>query len=152
MLRALSEASQFIDKMENRPKVAEVVARPQYINTQPEVILGRLQGHYDYGDGRSGDDPLYMTFHDRDTNFPWKSHGLWWLSQFRRWGMVKDGVDYRAVVDQVHRPEIYREVAKEISIAAPADDLKKEALFDGVAFDPTDPERYAKGFAVSSLA
>ena len=37
-----------------------------------------------------------MTFFDRDTNFPWKSHGLWWLSQFRRWGMVGADVDYRA--------------------------------------------------------
>jgi nitrate/nitrite transport system substrate-binding protein len=152
MLRALTEASQYIDQMDNRPHVAEVVARPQYINTQPEVILGRLQGHYDYGDGHSGDDPLYMTFYDRDTNFPWKSHGLWWLSQFRRWGMVGDGLDYRAVVDQVHRPDLYREVAKEMSLAVPATDVKKETLFDGVEFDPADPERYAKGFAVSSIA
>src|ERR671915_502030 len=42
LLRALLEASQYIDKLENRPHVAEVVARPQYINTQKEVILGRL--------------------------------------------------------------------------------------------------------------
>lgn len=33
LLRALLEASQYIDKLENRPHVAEVVARPQYINT-----------------------------------------------------------------------------------------------------------------------
>ena len=25
---------------------------PQYINTQKEVILGRILGEYDYGDGR----------------------------------------------------------------------------------------------------
>jgi nitrate/nitrite transport system substrate-binding protein len=52
ILRALLEAGQYIDKLENRPHVAEVVARPQYINTQKEVILGRLLGQYDYGDGR----------------------------------------------------------------------------------------------------
>jgi nitrate/nitrite transport system substrate-binding protein len=38
LLRALLEASQYLDKLENRPHVAEVVARPQYINTQKEVI------------------------------------------------------------------------------------------------------------------
>ena len=80
------EASQYIDKLENRPHVAEVVSRPQYINTDKDAILGRLLGDYDYGDGRTEDDPKYMTFFDRDTGFPWKSHGLWWLSQFRRWG------------------------------------------------------------------
>jgi hypothetical protein len=39
-----------------------------------------------------------------------------------------------------------------MSIAAPAADVKPETLFDGVAFDPSDPERYAKAFAVTSIA
>ena len=90
ILRAMLESSQHIDKLENRPHMAEVVSRPQYINTQKEVILGRMLGDYDYGDGRKEKDPNYMTFFVRNTNFPWKSHGVWWLSQFRRWGMVKE--------------------------------------------------------------
>jgi nitrate/nitrite transport system substrate-binding protein len=88
ILRAMLESSQHIDKLENRPHMAEVVSRPQYINTQKEIILGRMLGDYDYGDGRKEKDPNYMTFFVRSTNFPWKSHGVWWLSQFRRWGMV----------------------------------------------------------------
>jgi nitrate/nitrite transport system substrate-binding protein len=152
LLRALTESSQYIDEMENRPHVAEVVARPQYINVAPEIILGRLQGDYVYGDGRSAHDPLYMTFYDRQTNFPWKSHGLWWLSQFRRWGMIGEGVDYASVAGAVNRPDLYREVAKEMSIAVPDVDVKNEKLFDGVAFDPADPERYARGFAINSVA
>ena len=90
ILRAMLESSQHIDKLENRPHMAEVVSRPQYINTQKEIILGRMLGDYDYGDGRKEKDPNYMTFFVRNTNFPWKSHGVWWLSQFRRWGMVKE--------------------------------------------------------------
>jgi nitrate/nitrite transport system substrate-binding protein len=145
------EASQYIDRMENRPHVAEVVSRPQYINCEPQVILGRLQGRYDYGDGRSEQDPLYMTFFDRDTNFPWKSHGIWWLSQFRRWGMVGADIDYTAIVTQVHRPDMYREVAKDMGVETPATDLKSETLFDDVAFDPTAPDQYARAFTVNSL-
>src|SRR2546422_2321357 len=81
VIQAVVEASQYIDKMGNRPQVAEVVSRPQYINTQKEVILGRMLGQYDYGDGRPAvQDPYYMTFFDRHTNFPWKSHGIWWLT------------------------------------------------------------------------
>jgi nitrate/nitrite transport system substrate-binding protein len=52
----------------------------------------------------------------------------------------------------VHRPDLYREVAKEMSLTVPSGDLKSETLFDGVAFDPADPERYAKSFAVTSIA
>jgi nitrate/nitrite transport system substrate-binding protein len=65
--------------------------------------------------------------------------------------MVGPGLDYRATVDQVHRPDIYREAARELGITAPTEDVKSETLFDGVAFDPAEPERYAKGFAVHSL-
>jgi nitrate/nitrite transport system substrate-binding protein len=151
LLRAVLEASQHIDVMENRPKVAEVVSKPQYINCDPEIIKGRLLGHYDYGDGHSEEDPLYMTFYDRNTNFPWKSHGLWWVSQFRRWGMVGPEADY-GVVNRVHRPDLFRAAAGDLGIAAPKEDLKSEVFFDGVAFDPTDPEKYAKAFSVSNIA
>jgi len=152
LLRALTESSQYIDKMENRPHVAEVVSRPQYINVAPEIILGRLQGDYVYGDGRTGHEDLYMRFHDRQANFPWKSHGLWWLSQFRRWGMIGEGVDYASVAASVNRTDLYREVAREMSVALPEADVKKEKLFDGVEFDPADPEGYARSFAIGSVA
>jgi nitrate/nitrite transport system substrate-binding protein len=152
ILRALLESSQFIDQLDNRGRVAEVVARPQYINCDPATIRGRLLGQYEYGDGRSEQDPFYMTFYDRDTNFPWKSHGIWWISQFRRWGMVGPDVDYGTVVDTVHRPDLFRAVAKEAGTAAPAQDLKSEVFFDGVEFDARDPEKYAKSFAVNNLA
>jgi nitrate/nitrite transport system substrate-binding protein len=152
ILKAVTEASQYIDKMENREKVAEIVSKPQYINCPKDVILGRLQGKYDYGDGRPVEqDPDYMTFYDRNTNFPLKSHGIWWVSQFRRWGMVKGTPDYAGIVAKVHRPDIYREVAKEMGLSVPASDMKTETLFDGKTFDPAKPEEYAKSFAVNSL-
>ncbi len=152
VMRAVVEASQWNDKLENRPKMAEVVSQPQYINCPKELILGRMLGEYDYGDGRKEKDKYYMTFFDRQTNFPLKSHGVWWLTQFRRWGMVKEPPDYKGLVDRVHRPDIFREVAKEMGLETPREDMKKETLFDGIAFDPANPEKYATGFAVHSGA
>src|SRR5262245_2525948 len=152
VMRAVLEASQWIDKLENRPRMAEVVSQPQYVNAPKEIILGRMLGEYDYGDGRKERDKLYMTFFDRETNFPQKSHGVWWLTQFRRWGMVKEPPDYKGIVDRVHRPDLYREVAKSMGVEVPREDMKKETLFDGVTFDPADPEKYAKSFAVHSMA
>ena len=152
VIRAVVEASQWNDKLENRARMAEVVSQPQYINCPKEIILGRLLGEYDYGDGRKERDKLYMTFFDRHTNFPQKSHGVWWLSQFRRWGMVKEPPDYKGLVDRVHRSDIFREVAKEMGVETPREDMKKETFFDGVTFDPADPEKYAKSFPVHSMA
>ncbi len=151
ILRAMLEASRFIDRLENRERVAEVLARPQYVNTPKEVILGRLLGQYDYGDGRKVQDPNYMIFFDRQANFPWRSHGIWWLTQFRRWGMVKGVPDYAGIAGRVARSDIYREVAKETGVEAPKEDTKVETLFDGITFDPAKPEAYASAFAVHSL-
>ncbi|MBC7171870.1 MAG: ABC transporter substrate-binding protein, partial [Polyangiaceae bacterium] len=87
VLKAIHEASVWLDDMRNRPEMAEIVSRTTYINCDPEIILGRLQGHYDYGDGRTKEDPNYMIFSDRNCNFPQPKFAKWWLSQFRRWGM-----------------------------------------------------------------
>jgi len=152
VMSAVLEASQWNDKLENRPRMAEVVGQPQYVNAAKEIILGRMLGDYDYGDGRKEKDKYYMTFFDRQTNFPLKSHGIWWLTQFRRWGMVKEPPDYKGLVDRVHRPDLFREVAKDMGIETPRDDTKEETFFDGVTFDPADPEKYAKSFAVHSMA
>ncbi len=152
VLKGLHHASIFIDKLENRPEVADIVSRPAYINCPKDIILGRLLGKYDHGDGQGEhEDRDYMRFFERGVNFPWKSHGVWWLSQFRRWGLVKGTPAYAKIVDQVHRPDLYREVAKELGSDAPTSDMKPEQLFDGVAFDPAKPEDYAASFAVKNL-
>jgi ABC-type nitrate/sulfonate/bicarbonate transport systems, periplasmic components len=151
ILKALHLASEWGDKMENRPKLAETVSQATYINCPPDIILARLQGKYDYGDGRNEQDPNYMIFNQRECNYPQKTFGLWWLSQFRRWGMVKSAPDYNGVVSKVMRPDIYMEAMKELGITPKAKDMIPQRLFDGT-FDPKDPEKYAKSFAIHSVA
>src|SRR6188474_2202443 len=63
VLKALHLASAYIDKMENRKHVADVVSQATYINCPKEIILARLLGDYDFGDGRKKKDPYYMNFH-----------------------------------------------------------------------------------------
>src|SRR5690349_7159881 len=82
VLKALHLASIDLDKMENRPKFAEVIARPSYINCPTSTILERLMGKYEYGDGRVEQDPNYMVFSSRNTNYPHQIYGKWWLTQF----------------------------------------------------------------------
>jgi nitrate/nitrite transport system substrate-binding protein len=152
ILKALHLASVHLDKLENRPKAAEIVARPTYINCPPEIILERLLGDYDYGDGRKEKDKFYMTFSDRDCNYPHQAFGMWWLSQFRRWGMVKETPDYRALAKRVLRSDIYLEAMKELGVTKKVTELQKFTLWDGATFDLADPERHARSFAVNSLA
>ncbi|HEX8311991.1 MAG TPA: CmpA/NrtA family ABC transporter substrate-binding protein [Chthoniobacteraceae bacterium] len=152
VLKALHEASVWLDKMENRAEQAQIVSAPTYINCPPEVILGRLQGKYDMGDGRKFRDPNYMTYHDRNCNYPQPKFATWWLTQLRRWGFTEGAPDYEAVTKQVMRADLYEEAMKEIGFTHGGRDDKPETLFDGKAFDPKgDLEKYAASFPVHSL-
>jgi nitrate/nitrite transport system substrate-binding protein len=137
--------------MENRPHVAEVISRPAYINCPKEIILDRLLGKYDFGDGRTKQDANYMIFSSRNCNYPQPKYAKWWLTQFRRWGMVEGAPDYDGVAKQVMRPDIYEEAMKELGYKHGGPDDRPETLFDGVTFDPKDPEKYATSFAVHGM-
>jgi len=149
--KALHDASVWLDDMKNRPEQAQIVSRATYINCPPELILGRMQGHYDFGDGRKKEDPNYMIFNARNCNYPQPKFAVWWLTQFRRWGMLPAPPDYRAVAKQVMRSDVYEEAMKEIGAKHGGLDEKPETLFDGVTFDPKHPEDYVRAFKVSNL-
>jgi nitrate/nitrite transport system substrate-binding protein len=150
VLKALHLASVHLDNLDNRAKAAEVIARPTYINCPPAIILERLLGKYDYGDGRSEQDPNYMIFSQRGTNYPHQIYGKWWLTQLRRWGLTKGTPDYNGVTKRVLRPDVYLEAMKELGVKVSAAEEQKVTLFDGV-FDGKDPEKYAKSFAIHSV-
>ena len=152
VLKALHLASVHLDNLDNRAKAAHVVAQPAYINCPPEIILQRLLGQYDYGDGRKEQDKYYMIFSNRDCNYPQRAFGVWWLSQFRRWGMVKETPDYQVVAKRVLRPDIYLEAMKEINVTPKIADLQKVTFGDGTTFDASDAEKYAKAFAIHSMS
>ena len=92
-----------------------------------------------------------MHFSKRNCNYPQPKYATWFLSQYRRWGMVDGSVDYAGISKQVMRPDIYEEVMKEMGVKHGGADNNPETLFDGVTFDPTKPEEYAKSFAVNNL-
>ena len=139
MVMAIIEASQYIDKIENRPRVAEVIARKEYVNCPVEVILGRIQGKYDYGDGRTEQDPHYMKFYrDGEVNFPLKSHGLWFLTQQRRWGFIEKPIDYKKTVDAVNRTISTARPQNRSACRSPKKNIKrKSSLMESSSIRPT---------------
>ncbi len=151
-LKALNEASVWLDEMNNRPELCEIVGKDAYIKCPPDAILGRLQGKLDYGDGRSRQDDNYMIFSSRNCNYPQPAYGKWWLSQFRRWGMVEGAPDYAGIVKQVFRTDLYEAAMKEIGHVHGGTDDSPWTMMDGVSFDPAgDPEAYAASFPIKNI-
>ncbi len=94
VLKALHEASVWLDDLSNREEQCQIVSAPTYINCPPEIILGGCWASTTIGDGRTKQDDHYMIFSERNCNYPQPKYAKWWLSQFRRWGMVEGAPDY----------------------------------------------------------
>jgi len=96
-------------------------------------------------------DPFYMIYSQRNCNVPQPIYAQWWLTQLRRWGLTKGAPDYTGIPKRVLRSDIYLEAMKELGVKVSVQEEQKITLFDGV-FDGKDPEKYAKSFAIHSLA
>ncbi|MDD5241514.1 MAG: CmpA/NrtA family ABC transporter substrate-binding protein [Sulfuricella sp.] len=151
LVAAVLEASRFIDTSANRRQVAQVIADKSYVNTTEEVIEGRFLGHYDNGLGRKWEDPNMMKFHeDGAVNFPYLSDGMWFLTQHKRWGLLKDEPDYLAVAKKVNQIEIYKQAATLAKVNVPKDAMRTSKLMDGVVWDGKNPKAYAAGFKIKA--
>ena len=147
---AILEASQWIDaSLQNKLKMAETVAQKSYINTSVDAINERILGRYQNGMGKTWDDPNHMKFSDGGAvNFPYLSDGMWFLTQHKRWGLLKDHPDYLAVAKQINQIDIYKQAAAASKTPLPKDVMRTSKLIDGVVWDGKDPKKYADGFKV----
>jgi nitrate/nitrite transport system substrate-binding protein len=150
MTAAILEAGKWIDASPaNRKETAEVIAQKSYVNTDAAVILGRFLGQYDNGIGKSWTDPDYMKFSaDGYVNFPYLSDGMWFMTQHRRWGLLKEDPNYLEVAKKVNQIAMYKEAAAAAKVGVPKDVMRSAKLMDGVVWDGKDPVKYAGAFKV----
>lgn len=148
---AVLEASRWIDASdENRRETAKTIAARAYINTAVETIEGRMLGHYEDGLGKTWQDAHAMRFfNDGAVSYPWLSDGIWFLTQQKRWGLLKSDPDYLAVARQINRSELYTQAATAVGgISVPTSQMRSSTLIDGKVWDGSDPAAYANSFAI----
>ena len=152
VMMAVLEASKWIDaSLSNKLKMAETVAQKSYINTSVDVINQRILGRYQNGLGKTWDDPNHMKFYnDGSVNFPYLSDGMWFLTQHKRWGLLKEHPDYLAVAKQVNQIDLYKQVASAMNVPVPKDPMRSSKLMDGIVWDGKDPKKYADGFKIKA--
>ena len=147
---AILEAGRWIDaSLQNKMKMAETVADKSYVNTSVDAINQRILGRYQNGMGKTWDDPNYMKFYnDGAVNFPYLSDGMWFLTQHKRWGLIKEHPDYLAIAKQVNQIDIYKQAATASKTPIPKELMRSNKLIDGVVWDGKDPKKYADSFKV----
>ncbi|ASU41526.1 nitrate transporter [Herbaspirillum sp. meg3] len=152
MMAAILDASKWIDaSLANKNKMAEVIADKSYVNTSKDVIDQRIMGRYQNGLGKTWDDPNYMKFYnDGAVNFPYLSDGMWFMTQHRRWGLLKDDPDYLAVAKSVNQIDLYKEAATMTKTSIPKDPMRTSKLMDGTVWDGKNPKAYAASFKIKT--
>ena len=61
-------------------------------------------------------------------------------------------MDYDKVVNAVNRSDLWREAAKELGQSGPKTDSRGvETFFDGIKFDPENPEAYLASLKIKRL-
>ncbi|OLU23156.1 bicarbonate-binding protein [Pseudomonas sp. PA15(2017)] len=147
LLKAVMEAQMFCEAAANKEKVAEICAKRRWIGAPAKDLLARLQGNFDYGNGRVVENsPHLMRFWSEFASYPFQSHDLWFLTENKRWGYLPKDFDSQALIDQVNREDIWRQAAAELGV--PAEQIPQgksrgvETFFDGKTFDPQNPQAY----------
>lgn len=131
MIGALIEANRWMDDPGNREEVVRIISRRSYVNAPEHVVAMSMTGTLQFTpDGGPREFPDFNVFHRYAATFPWRSHAAWFITQMIRWGQLDRAVDIRAVAEDVYRPDLYREAARDVGEDYPTIDYKPEGVHD----------------------
>jgi len=150
LVAAVLEAGRWIDaSLANKNKMAETIAAKSYVNTSVDAINQRILGRYQNGLGKTWDDPNHMKFFNNGAaTFPYLSDGMWFMTQHKRWGLLKSDPDYLGVAKAVNRIDVYKDAAALAKVTVPKDVMRSSKLMDGTVWDGKNPKAYAASFKI----
>lgn len=154
LVAAMLAASRFIEQSpENQRATAQLLGASNYLDAPLACIQPRMLGDYHDGLGNHWQDAHALRLHDDGrANQPYLSDGMWFMTQFRRWGLLREDPDYLAVASQVQQLALYRDAASVAGVACSAASMRSSQLIDGTHWDGSDPRGYAHGFRLHALA
>jgi two-component system, oxyanion-binding sensor len=145
LVRAHILAADFIEESENRAEVAAILARPERIGVDAEVIRRTLDGRLKIApDGTLRESDRYLLVGRENAARPDPVQAAWLYAQMVRWGQTGISPEALRTAMAVFRPDLYdaalpgRTVATEQAIGA----------FAGPPFNPGDIEGHLSAFRI----
>jgi nitrate/nitrite transport system substrate-binding protein len=143
LYRAVLNASAMARDAKNRELIAKMIAPQAYLN-QPETVIAQvLTGRFADGLGKIQNVPDRADFDP----VPWQSMAVWILSQMRRWGYVKEEINYKQIAEKVFLLTDAKKTMKQLGMTVPEGAYPKFTIM-GKVFDPAKPDEYIKSFAI----
>lgn len=141
LVQTMLEACRWLDGVGHRQEIAQWLARPDMLDVDPTLIAEQLEGSGALDKGRM------KFFENGAANNPLESEGIWFMTQFERWGMMARRDDYREIAQAVNQTALYREAALAMEVAVRAES-SAPAFVDGRVWDGADAAGYVERFEV----
>ncbi|MFZ3582833.1 CmpA/NrtA family ABC transporter substrate-binding protein [Loktanella sp. DJP18] len=160
LTKALIRAAIWLDENDNanREAAVDMLARPEYVGADRDVIAASMTGTFEYEKGDVREVPDFNVFFRYNATYPFYSDAVWYLTQMRRWGQIADPKDdawFDETAKSVYRPDIYLQAARMLvdeGLATEADfpfdsdgykaPTPAEDVIDGIAYDGKQPNAY----------
>jgi nitrate/nitrite transport system substrate-binding protein len=166
VIKALIRAAKWLDENNNanRAEAVKILAKPQYVGADYEVIANSMTGTFEYEKGDKREVPDFNVFFRYNATYPYYSDAVWYLTQMRRWGQIaeqKPDSWFMDIAKKVYRPDLYAEAAKALVAegkmsAADFPDFDKLDGFrapqthfiDNITYDGHKPNDYLEKFNI----
>ncbi len=149
LIRAASRAAEFIEQPENRAEAARMLARPERIGVDADVILRTLDGRLKISpDGTMRESSRYLLVGREGAARPEPAQAAWLYAQMVRWGQASISPEALKIAEGVFRPDLYDAALGLHGGDADPTAFGSVGAFAGPAFDPADITGYLAAFEV----
>jgi len=107
MMRALASAADWCADPSNRPDLAGILARPDYLACREDLCLPALSGAIGLGEGVTMSIPDFLVFSGGIHGAPVPAQGVWFYHQMARWKQARLSDEDEAKVRRIFSPEAY---------------------------------------------
>jgi two-component system, oxyanion-binding sensor len=148
LIRAHFRAAEFIEDPQNRAEAARILAHPERIGVDADVILRTLDGRLKISpDGTMRESSRYLLVGREGAARPDPVQAAWLYAQMVRWGQASISPEALDVAKAVFRPDLY-DVA--LGLKGDARKASSDAIgaFAGPAFDASDIAGHLAAFKI----
>ena len=134
LIRALYRAGEAFVDPERLDSIADILARPEYLDGSAQMIRGAVADHLLFAKGSVPVHvPNFMFQHREAANFPWVSQAAWLYAQMAAAGHTTATPEDYDRAQKVFRPDVYRAALRPLGVPLPGASSKLE----GSIGDPT---------------
>jgi len=147
LIRAHQRAAEFIENPQNRVEAAAILAQPERIGVNADVIQRTLDGRLKISpDGTMRESSRYLLVGREGAARPDPLQAAWLYAQMVRWGQTAMRPDALRTAMGVFRPDLYDAAMGSRGTASDASDAI--GAFAGPAFDPGDIAGHLAAFQI----